>query len=505
MQNLEVNSTKQIRRGTVVSYLGIMVNIVLGLIYTPWMIKEIGQSDYALYTLATSIITMFTVDFGMSAAVSRFVSKYRAENEEQAINDFLGLVYKLYLIISAVVLIALIVVYFMLDSIYVSLTPAELSKFKVVFIIAASFSIISFPFVPLNGILNAYENFVELKVCDLFNKVSAVAIIAPVLIFGGGLYELVAINALVGLTTIGIKLLLIKRKTSLQVNFSYFSITTLKEIFNYSIWSTVGSLAQNFLLTITPSILAIVSNSKEVAVFGFANSIGTYVYTLAMGIDGFFLPRVSRMVANKDDSDSFLKLMIKVGRFQLYILGLIFIGFILVGKDFVSLLMGEEYRMAYYCVICYFSYSVICYPQQIANTMVIAVNKVKERALISIVAAIVNVGLSFPFSYFFGAVGSCISICVAILVRTFLLNVIYQKKLNLNIFKYFLECHLALVPAWIAAIIVSTITIRFIHLGSWSGFCVKVIFIIMVYCVSIILFGMNKEEKSIMKSFLKGN
>ena len=69
MQNVEVKSTKQIRLGTVVSYLGIMVNIILGIIYTPWMIKEIGQSDYALYTLAISIITMFTVAFGMSAAV----------------------------------------------------------------------------------------------------------------------------------------------------------------------------------------------------------------------------------------------------------------------------------------------------------------------------------------------------------------------------------------------------------------------------------------------------
>lgn len=502
MQNVEGNSTKQIRLGTVVSYLGIMVNIILGIIYTPWMIKEIGQSDYALYTLATSIITMFTVDFGMSAAVSRFVSKYRAENDEQAINDFLGLVYKLYTIISAIVLVALIVVYFMLDTIYVSLTPAELSKFKVVYVIAASFSIISFPFVPLNGILNAFENFVSLKICDLINKVGAVAIIAPVLIFGGGLYELVVINAIVGLITIVIKLILIKKRTSVHVNFKYFSIVTLKEIFSYSIWSTIGSLAQNFLLTITPSILAIVSNSNEVAVFGFANSIGTYVYTLAMGVDGFFLPRVSRMVANKDDPDSFLKLMIKVGRFQLFILGLIFIGFILIGKDFVSLLMGEEYRTAYYCVICYFIYSIICYPQQIANTMVIAVNKVKERALISIAAAIVNVGLSFGLSRFWGAVGACISICVAILVRTILLNILYHSKLHLNILKYFAGCHLSLTPSLVVTFFISAIILWFIPNTSWISFCIKAASITIVYVISSFLIGMNKEEKDLVKSFL---
>lgn len=503
MQNIEVNSTKQIRLGTVVSYLGIMVNIVLGLIYTPWMIKEIGQSDYALYTLATSIITMFTVDFGMSAAVSRFVSKYRAESNEDAINNFLGLVYKLYMIISAIVLIALIIVYFMLDTIYISLTPEELSKFKVIFVIAASFSIISFPFVPLNGILNAYENFVGLKVCDLINKVGSVVIIAPVLIMGGGLYELVVINAAVGLITIVIKLILTHRKTTVHVNFKYFSVSMLKEIFSYSIWSTVGSLAQNFLLTITPSILAIVSDSKEVAVFGFANSIGTYVYTLAMGIDGFFLPRVSRMVVQKDNSDSFLQLMIRVGRFQLYILGLIFIGFILVGRDFVSLLMGKDYQMAYYCVICYFIYSVICYPQQIANTMVVAVNKVKERALISIVAAVINVGLSFILSRIWGAVGACISICMAILIRTVLLNILYQTKLHLNILKYFRDCHLSLLPSLLIAGGVSVGIIRFFPNLSWANFCIKVGCITGVYIVSVVLLGMNKEEKNLVKVFFR--
>ena len=503
MQNVEVNSRKQIRLGTIVSYLGIMVNIILGLIYTPWMIKEIGQSDYALYTLATSIITLFTVDFGMSAAVSRFVSKYRAEGNEEAINNLLGLVYKLYTIISAIVLIILIVVYFMLDTIYISLTPEELSKFKIVYIIAASFSIISFPFVPLNGILNAYENFVGLKICDLLNKAGGVAIIAPILIMGGGLYELVLVNAVVGLITIVIKLILINKKTPIHVNFKYFSIITLKEVFSYSIWSTIGSLAQNFLLTITPSILAIVSNSKEVAIFGFANSMGTYVYTLAMGIDGFFLPKISRMVASKDNPDSFLKLMIKVGRFQLYILGLIFIGFILIGKDFVSLLMGEEYKMAYYCVICYFIYSIICYPQQIANTMVVAVNKVKERALISIVAAMVNVGLSFGLSKVLGSIGACISICIAILVRTFLMDFLYQKKLHLNILKYFRNCHMSLLPALFIATFVSAGIIKLFPDISWTSFCIKAGCITVVYIISVALIGMNKEEKNLIKGFFK--
>ena len=85
-----MNSSKQIKLGAMLSYFTIAFNIVAGLIYTPWMITQIGQSNYGLYTLATSLITMFLVDFGMSAAVTRFVAKYNAEKDQEKVNNFLG-------------------------------------------------------------------------------------------------------------------------------------------------------------------------------------------------------------------------------------------------------------------------------------------------------------------------------------------------------------------------------------------------------------------------------
>ena len=66
-----MNSSKQIKFGALMSYFAIAVNIVAGLVYTPWMITKIGQGNYGLYTIASSLITLFVMDFGMSAAVGR--------------------------------------------------------------------------------------------------------------------------------------------------------------------------------------------------------------------------------------------------------------------------------------------------------------------------------------------------------------------------------------------------------------------------------------------------
>lgn len=502
MKRNEQKSAQQIKLGTLTSYIGIAISIVTGLLYTPWMIRQIGQSDYALYTLATSLITMFTIDFGMSAAVSRFVAKYNAEGKTEETNNFLGLVYKLYSAVSAIVFVALLVVFFFIDQIYASLSPAELERFKVVYLIAGCYSVVSFPFVTFNGILNAYERFVELKVCDLVNKVLTVLLIAGTLILGGNVYTLVAVNAIVGLATIVVKFFIIRKNTDIKVNFRYFSKGKLKEIFGYSLWSTAGSVAHTYLINITPSILAMVANSVEVAVFGFAHSIGTYVYMLAMGVDGFFLPKVSRMVADHNKPDDFLNLMVQVGRFQLYIIGLITVGFLVVGRDFVLLLMGEQYESAYYCVIFYLIQSIICHPQQIADTMVTAMNRVKERALISIAAAVVNVGLSYIISRYWGAVGAYISICMAILVRTLFMNILYKKKLKLKVGRFFLRCHLALLPAFAVAFVLSFFATSWLGNGSWMKLVAKVLIVCVMYAISAFFFGTNKEEKSLIQDVL---
>ena len=68
-----MNSAKQVKIGAILSYLSIALNIITGLIYTPWMISQIGKSQYGLYTLANSLITLFLIDFGLSSATSRYI------------------------------------------------------------------------------------------------------------------------------------------------------------------------------------------------------------------------------------------------------------------------------------------------------------------------------------------------------------------------------------------------------------------------------------------------
>ena len=84
-----MNSRQQIKLGAVLSYFAILVNIATGILYTPWMIRCIGREEFGLYTLAMSVISLFVFDFGLSSAVTRYISKYLAKGEEEKANNVL--------------------------------------------------------------------------------------------------------------------------------------------------------------------------------------------------------------------------------------------------------------------------------------------------------------------------------------------------------------------------------------------------------------------------------
>ena len=376
-------SSNQIKIGAILSYLSIGINIIAGLVYTPWMVDTIGKSDYGLYTLSNSLITLFLVDLGLSSAVSRYVAKYRAEGRQDKVNNFLGAVYKLYLIIDAVIFIALIIIYFCIDSIYVKLTPAELGKFKVVYLISASFAVINFPFVTFNGILNSYEEFVHLKLADVIYRILLVALTVITLLLGGRLYGLVVVHAIVGLIIIVYKWIVVKKRIKLRVNWKYSDFSLYKDVFGFSIWVTISSLAQRLVFNITPSILGAVASSATIAVFGIVTTIEGYTYTITTAINGMFMAKISRIYECGGEQDELMPLMLSVGKFQYAINGLIVAGFAVIGKEFINLWIGSTYLDAYYGILLVIIPGLFFNSMQIANTAMIVRKKVNLQAWVN--------------------------------------------------------------------------------------------------------------------------
>lgn len=489
-------SSNQIKIGAILSYLSIGINIIAGLVYTPWMVDIIGKSDYGLYTLSNSLITLFLVDLGLSSAVSRYVAKYRAEGRQDKVNNFLGAVYKLYLIIDAVIFIALIIIYFCIDSIYVKLTPAELGKFKVVYLISASFAVINFPFVTFNGILNSYEEFVHLKLADVIYRILLVALTVITLLLGGRLYGLVVVHAIVGLIIIVYKWIVVKKRIKLRVNWKYSDFSLYKDIFGFSIWVTISSLAQRLVFNITPSILGAVASSATIAVFGIVTTIEGYTYTITTAINGMFMAKISRIYECGGEKDELMPLMLSVGKFQYAINGLIVAGFAVIGKEFINLWIGSTYLDAYYGILLVIIPGLFFNSMQIANTAMIVRKKVNLQAWVNLGMGIVNIIMSIILSSYLGVIGACISISIAYMLRAMALLFIYKRVLKIDMARFVINCYIRMGIPIIITIVLGYLMNSLFSNAGWLVFASKGLVIIGIYTAVTLLLGLNSEERN---------
>ena len=442
MSTITSKSNKNIFYGTIIGYVNLILSIISGLVFIPWIISSIGSDSYGLYTLSNSLITLFLFDFGMGATINTFLSKLRAKNDEEGIKRFLSITYKLYFFIDLVLLIVFTTLFFCIDYIYVGLTFEQKSNIKIIFLITAIFNLVSFPASSFNGVLQAYEQFGILKIYEMLNRIFYIVFSAICLYLNLGLYALVIANCLSGLICITLKLITIKFKIKVKTDFR-IKITKeyIKDIILFSIWTAIHTLASRLIFNIMPSILGIVSDADNITLFSVGASLEGYVYSFSAIMNGFFLPRIARIKEQfKDDPNGYRQqinsLACRVGKFQFMLIGLIVVGFFSIGHQFIEWWIRSDldFTVTYYGTLLIVLTQLIFVPELILYTQMFIERKtIKRLAICSLIKAGINVVLSFILGYFYGAFGAFLSVFIARSFEVIYQNILYKKYLNVSL------------------------------------------------------------------------
>lgn len=492
------NNSSSIKAGAVISYFSVFLNIAITFFYTPWMIRQIGVSDYGLYSLVITFLSYFVMDFGLSGTVTRFIAKYRAEGDELKVSNMIGLITKCYLVIDALIFLVLLIVFFFISNIFQGLTPLEIEKLKILYAIAGLFSVLTFVLQPAKGALMAYEFFVESKLLSMLHKVGTVVLIVIALIMHGGVYVLVLINGAVGLIVSILRYLILVRKAHLKINWNFFDVLEMKKLFSFSFWVFLISMAQRFRLSFMPSLLGIFSNSTQISIFALGMSIEGMVWVLSTALNGLFLPKVSRL-SHQGNTIAITNLMIKVGRIQLFIISLILTGFVVVGKQFLHLWVGDDFQLSYYVLLLLTGSNFVTLTQHVASDLVYADNKVRYTASLTFIASGLALLGSVLLAPRFGAVGCALSFFAAMMLNVVQLNVFYKKKLQIEVGRFFRECHFRIVPVLAVLCVVFFFLSTKVRLENWGTLILFAGIYALCYVFISYVFLFNEEEKNIVR------
>ena len=186
--------------------------------------------------------------------------------------------------------------------------------------------------------------------------------------------------------------------------------------------------------------------------------------------------------------------MIKVGKFQIILLGWIFVGFVCVGKSFMILWMGSDFENSYYCSILVFLPALFEYSQQIGKTTIIAKNKVKYQAIGFVIIGIMTLVFSFFLGRYWGAIGVSISVCLAGCANVILQSYIFSHMLNINMNTFYKKCLLPMLWPISSGIILGLLVTNSLNATSWKSIIICGILVSLIYFGLCRIFVLSKKE-----------
>ena len=490
------------------SYVYIFVNTIMTFIYTPFLIKCLGKSEYGLYTIALSIMSYLSMlDLGFGNSMIRYTSKYKSLEKKEEENEINGLFLISYLIICVVSLLIGVLLYKNVGLLFgQKFTASELNSARIIILILVVNVAIAFPLSVFGSYIISSEKFAFQK-----GLLTVKAILYPISLIYALFNGANAIVVVILMSAFNLAINLINAyycivKLDMRFKISKSCLKYFKEISTYSFFIFLAMIVDSIYNNTDQIILGAVCGTAVVAVYGLFTQIRTMYEQMSTAISGVCLPKIVSMVEKKNSDDEVSAFFNKISKIQMIVMFLVLFGFILFGKAFVTLWGGADYVNAYYIALIILIPSTIPLTQNTAISICQAKNKHKFRSVVYLFVALLNVIITIPLSKRFGAIGAAIGSSASLLLgNIIIINIYYYKKVNIDVITYFKNIIRITLAASIYTIIFKAILyFTKINITSWIllfSFCV--IYSLGYLFVIYLLFFTNDDKKSFRQSIKK--
>lgn len=485
--------------GVIISYLGQIVNILTGLIYTPIMLRLLGQSEYGLYQLVSSVVSYLSLlSLGFGASYMRFYAREKAQNSEEGVAKVNGMFLLIFCFLSFICLICGIVMLTNIKVIFGSgLTIEEYATAKKLMFLMIISLALTFPNSIFNSIITSQERFLFQKSISLLQSVLNPFLALPLLIAGFGSVGMVVVSTLLTISVLLSNIYYCFKKLCAKFCFKNLQFSLLREMWIFTFFIFLNQIVDQINWSVDKFLLGRLAGTVSVAVYGVGSQINTLYIQLSASVSNVFVPKVNRIVAETGNNHELTDLFTRVGRIQFMIMSLILTGFIFFGKPFIRFWAGNEYNEAYFITLLLIIPVTVPLIQNLGIEIQRAKNKHKARSIVYFFIAIGNIFVSIPLIKLFGPTGAAFGTTLSLIAGNVLfMNWYYHRKLDINV-KYFWKNIFSFVPAFIVPCIVGII---FFVMGAnqIKTLAIQIFIYTIIFSLSFYFLGMNAEEKGII-------
>lgn len=178
-----MNNANRIAANTIAQYVRTIINVLLSIVATRWILQNLGESDYGIYTLVAGVVSLVTfLSNGLAVSTQRFLSvtqgKGNSFENRKVFNNSLFLNWSVTLFLFAIIEICSV---FLFDG-YLNIPSSKLFEAKTVYQLVALSVGITFLYSPYRAAIVAHENIVYVSAVEIVDSIIKLSI-AYVLFF----------------------------------------------------------------------------------------------------------------------------------------------------------------------------------------------------------------------------------------------------------------------------------------------------------------------------------
>ena len=488
--------------GVLLSYTLLFVDIVVGVVFVPFLLGGLGEGEYGLYKLMHSTASYLSVlDFGIGATITRYVVKYRTEGRKNEEMNFVAMGLIVYGILAGAVVLLGTGIGVFIPHIYAqSIAPTQMRYAQLLFLMICLNTAVNLFNHAYSGLITAYERFTYSQLANILKVLLRTGLIVVSVSLHPTALIVAGVDLMLSMMMLAVNMFYTRFSMQCRIRLHRWDKGLLKEAFVFTTAVLLQSIINQFNSNVDNIVLGIFTTTSIVAMYSVALQLFTMYSTLSTVVSSVYLPTISRAVFRGADDDQITKAVIGPSRIQLVVLLLALSGFILYGRHFITLWVGAAYIEVYVLATVLMTAATLELSQNTITSVLKAKNILHGKTLILMISTLVNAVITILLVPVWGAMGAAAGTTFSMIFGYGIgLNIYYQKKAGLNMRMYYRETYAGILMAAAVAIVPGLGIGYLVRNDGIFGFILKAGIYVCVYGVVMLFVGLNPGEKQMAR------
>lgn len=481
------------------SYMTTGLNALSTIVLTGLYVDKLGRESYGLYQMIYAVAHYILIlDLGIGLTMNRYVAEFIERKDQTRQENFAFHMLVILSGISALILLFGWVVGYHLNAIYPKLTPDELPFARHMFVVMIVQIVLLVFRHFVSGISLGYDQYALIRLIDATTLIVNFALSVAVVYSGFGFLEIVYARTITLFLFFCVILYIVFFKLHFKIRFHHWDWAMMAPATMLMGAILLQSIVGHVNSTVDKTILGNMTTKSDVAVYSIAAVFITMFNTLPVTISGVFQTQATRMVVRGATPAEMTDFVARPGRFQFVLVGGFCAGFLLLGQDFILCWMHDPHmKKAWLYALIIMLPNMIPLMQHACVPLLNALNKRLFRSLILVLITVVNISLTIFLIRRIGAIGAPLATGISFIIgHVVLLNIYYQKRIGLNVFKIFRDVVSKIWVAILGTLLINLPLVMWNANGRWWVFIVKAIAFCVVYAAILWFYGFNTSEKT---------